>query len=300
MTVITYTGIPAELRMCSYQVESANGAGSDLVCVPGMVGWAVHQGLRVEGYPMRTHVCASSYDNINESVEPARVRTLYQDYPQPDVLVGIAGTTGLPTVAGMRRMLEAWGAPEGQAFGQIRSAVGDIAYAAAPIFILHRLGEGPEPLAACATRFCVVIQDDTRVRVDVDLDWISTDPDQRHRGLGHLMALEASRWLGMLARSITLDHRRGHRFAQCVTAVAANEDGHHLAHVFAQNFAIFCVTPELHENARRDYLGGRLDRGSARAGLGSITALAPLETAIALSMEDQVGEWLVFESSDVG
>lgn len=300
MTDISYTGIPAEVRMCSYQIESANGTGSDVLFVPGMVGWAVHQGLRVEGYPMRTHVCASSYDNINESVEPARVRALYQDYPQPDVLVGIAGTTGLPSLGGMNHMLEAWGAPSGMDFGKTKAAVGRIAYAAAPIFILHRLGEGPEPLAACATRFCVSIQDDTRIRVDVDLDWISTDPGQRHRGLGHLMALEASRWLGMLARSITLDHRRGHHFAQCVTAAPENDDGSHLAHVFARNFATFCVTPELHENARRDYLGGRLDRGSARAGLGSITDLAPLETAIALPVGDHDGEWLVFESADVG
>lgn len=277
---LNFSGVPADLRQHSYKVEFIESKPCEVVSVPGLLGWSAHAGVRLDATPMNTHVCSSSYDHINIDVDAAKVAKLYDQYPQLDTLISLAGMPGALTVADANQVLAEWGATPSDPVGTLPPAKLDDVYAAAPVFVMHRVGLPNVPLAICACRFRVANNDITTINIDARIDWVAVSPDHRNEGLAHLVLLEASRWLGMLARSITISDKRSHELLQRVSATPRDSSEYHFAQVFYSNFGYFCVTEELTTNTQNERSNGLIKIGTLRSGLASITSYTPLEDAI--------------------
>lgn len=277
---LNFSGVPGDLRQYSHQLETIESGPSEVVSVPGLLGWNAHVGLRQDDAPLRTHVCSSSYDHINIDASPEKVRKLYDIYPQLDSIISLVGMPGVPSLPEVKQLLDEWGASSSNPIGTIPSLTPGDVYAASPVFVLHRVDQAHDPLAICACRFEVSNPYSTTVQVDATLDWVAVRPQVQNEGLGLLLLLEAARWLGMLTRSMKIRDDRFHSLIQRVIATPKTKEQYHLAQVFGSNFNFFCVTEELAENTRQERLDGSAQRGSVRAGFGTISEYTPLEDAI--------------------
>jgi len=277
---LNFEDVPEDFRRASSLIERVNPQTSDILRVPALVGWRAHADVREAATPNNTCVCATSYDHIHLDVSPPRVKALYKDYPQTTTIITPAGVPGVPTPVRVHALMQEWEGPKGLMTGHLSDLRPGQAYVAAPIFVMHRPGEGYDPLALAACRFSITEQLQGRLTFDVQLEQIAVSPNHRSRGLGHLIALEASRWLGMLARSITINDEREHRIAQRVHATPTDAQTYQIAQAFYSNYCYFGITDELLDNTRHERTNGAARPGSVRSGLGTIEGASAFEDMI--------------------
>ena len=275
VTELDLTGVPGELHAYASRHEWATESATDVLAVPGAIGWALHAGVRQADHPLRTYVCASSYDRLILDLEPVRVQALYGTHPQLDTAIALAGMPGAISEAAALARLEDWGA---NVAPDPRSP--DAIYFCAPVFLLTTVPDSERPVAIAACSLEITADDETHISVDVTLRAVATHPDHRGQGLAHLILLEASRWLGMLTRSMQLSTARDHALVQRIHALPLSPEGYHLAQAFRANFAYFGVTRELVENTAREFADGLAAPGSVRAGLGTIRSFAGVEDMV--------------------
>lgn len=269
MTKLDFTDVPDILTPASAQIERLSRSAS-VESVPGVLGWANHAGVRIKARPLDTCVCSSSYDHINLDVSPTRVSELYQAYPQDQSIITLAGLPDVLSPTDAYSLMTQWGADWGLPVGEFPPATGAEIYTAAPVFLLHRPGQGRAPLAIAACRITVSEPLSRYIHVDIELQQLGVVPGHRNHGLGHLLVLEASRWLGMLVRTIHFKDLGEWRLAQRVHASANTSQALQLAQAFYANYCFFGITDELIQNASRERRFGYTPPGSRRASLGTI------------------------------
>lgn len=279
MSKLDFADMPEAFARHSIMIERLVWSES-VRTVPAIVGWANHAGVREAHHPLNTCVCSSSYDHINLDVTAQRVRDLYRDYPQTRTLVTPAGLPGMLTPMDAYARMTEWGGDWGLRAGVVPELKGPEIYMAAPIFVMHRPDEGRDPLALVACRFTVSEPMPRYIYVDIDLQQVAVSPEHRNRGLAHLAVLEASRWLGMLARTTRFNDAHEWRVAQRVHARPTTSHGLQLARAFYGNYCFFGITDELINNAARERRSSQIPRGSLRSALGAIRDGAGFEEMI--------------------
>lgn len=279
MHALNLSLVPDALHAASALMERITPASSCVREVPGLVGWSVHPGVRQASEPLRSHVCATSYDHLRMDVPPDRASHLYQDYPQQSTFISLAGSPGTLSPEEAVALLGQWGVSS-QLDATLPAIAPDEVYAARPIFLLHQSGRARSPVAVVACRYEITHLGATRLTVDAYLDAVGVTPAVRSRGLAHLALLEASRWLGMLTRSLLLSDRTPVTLRQRVHSVPSDGLGFHLAQCFLSNYAYFTVTEELLENTRLERAAGLLTSGELRAGLAVIAGHVGVEDMI--------------------
>lgn len=295
MTTLNFNGVPAELHMASHKLEFASTQANDILEVPAMLGWRVHAGIRKPEHPTRTHVCSSAYDHVNLDISRTRVADLYQNHPQLETFVSLADQPGALSRRDAVERLVRWGVPADQVLEQSASLHADDVYAASPIFLLHREDGGRDPMAMVACDYRLSVAHGNRIAADVVIQAVATSPDLERRGLAHLLLLEASRWLGMLTRSITIHDGNSHHFLQRIHACPSDGFGYQLARAFYSNYAFFGVTDELVENTKYELDEGISVSGTVRSGLGTIVGFTGVEDMI--QIPDGISRPLMVEES---
>lgn len=296
MPSLSFHQIPDEIAPLSTSLETVSQTVSGLLEVPAVLGWANHAGVRQEECPLRTHVCASSYDHINEDVSGARVARLYANFPQPDTVVSLADQPGAVSREQANAFLREWGVDE-TSIPEPSTTAEDL-YGAAPRFVLHRIEPDALPLAIVACRYAVTHCGPDRVLVDVTLDAVAVAPDQREQGLGHLIVLEASRWLGMLTRCLRFSDRRELAVQQAVHSAPTDALGYQLAQCFLRNYTHFSLSQELIDEARAEGRNELLDADTVRIGHAAIEHHVGVEDMIRIP-PDAIESFEVFGDDEL-
>lgn len=280
MATLNLRLVPEALHATSPQLELSGEASNCVRQVPGMLGWSAHAELRSPEHPLRTHVCASTYDDVNIDVPPPRVAALYDRHPQPSTFISLAGMPDALAPNDAIERMAIWGVSTLPTRDWGPTLSPSTVYVARPIFLLHNTDAGYSPVAMVACRYEIAQMGLDRVDVDVGLDAIAVHPNHRHQGLAHMVLLEASRWLGMLTRSVLFDESASLVLRQRLHAHPVDAVGYHLAQAFLSNFTHFAITEELVENARAERHKNLHEPGHLRAGLASIRRLVGVEDLV--------------------
>lgn len=285
MTILNTRDLPEEFLSSALTVERVDGDNMTVLEMPAAVGWALQKNVRTPRHPLESHVCASSYDHLNLDLPPQRVAELYQTLPQHNTFVGVAGYPGQIGVRDAFLTLLEWGARPFASLGCLPEPEITDAYAAAPVFVLYRAGRSIAPLAIAGTRYRIGTPARGVLEVMLTLDSVAVAPQIRSQGVGHLIVLEAARWLGMLTSSMVLHGRRELQLNQQVHAHPVTARDEHLAEVFLKNYSYFTITDEMIEAARRDRELKLVQPGTRRYGLAAISRNLGVEDRIHSTFE---------------
>lgn len=287
--------VPVALHGAAAEIEVCHPAGECVLQVPGVIGWALHRSLRSRARPHETHVCASTYDTLEADLPRSRAAQLFHALPQQQAFIGLAGLPAQVEVSAALALLDQWCTRERGRVSPIRAPSWSCeVYRASPIFSLYSDTGQNTPVALAEAMFQIT-EVGTKVGVHVELGRFAVHPMLRGRGLGHLLVLESSRWLGALARNVRLDGHRPVQLEQSVTTAAVAQDGSaaHLNGLFHTNYSFFAVTDELIENARRERTLGMLAPCEERFGHSAIVSHRPANPGTSDEADlDSLVQWL--------
>lgn len=270
MTTLDFNLIPEPLRAASAVIERVTPNHSVVRQVPALLAWRTHTGVRLPEHPLRTHVCASAYDHINDALDAQKVVELYVRFPQDDMVVSLAGMPEVLSPSAARALLRAWGVSAERSASPWRAPSDNAVYEAAPLFLLHEIDGGQDPVAIVSTRYEISHLEGNRLTVDVYLDAVAVATDMRGQGLAHLAVLEAARWLAMLTRSLQFEEDSHVALTQRLHASPQDAAALHLSETFVANYKYFTVTDELIEEAKSGDDSEGMQSDGANRNLASI------------------------------